>query len=160
MSREALARATIALNNFVDVFGGQVEQIKRGTLNQALEAWDLTSDDYDALDETRKKLYFLLEQLNKTILPEMMQEHQTKTISLDSINKRFTVNQRVSCSMLDKDRGMDWLKTTGNNALIVPTVNAQTLSAFAKRYTQDEGKDMPADIFKISTSHHMSATKI
>lgn len=160
MRSTLLAQATLALDNFVDIFTAQVQEIKRSGLNPALEIWDLTSDDYDALDETRKKLYFLLEELNKVVLPEMMTENKVKTISLDSVHKRFTVNQRVSASIIDKEKGYEWLRTTGNGALIVEQVNAQTLSAFAKRYIQDEGKELPEDIFKVGTSYYMSATKI
>lgn len=157
---ETIRVAAAALTEFVDIFRAQVAELRKTELQKALTTWDTTDGEYEALDKLRKELYALLQELNTGILPEMMKEHGVKTISLENVNKRFTVNHRISCSMLDKEAGFEWLKSTGNNALIQPTVNAQTLGAFAKRRIQDEGKEMPVEIFKVSTSYHMSATKL
>ena len=65
--------------------------------------------------------------------------------------------------MLDKDKGMAWLRETGNGGLIIPTVNAGTLSSFAKGETL-AGHPLPSDIFKIGTAqayfYHQKAESI
>lgn len=155
-----LRSAAVVLSDFLTEFKGTHAELRRGGLNPALEAWTMTTEDYDALDDIRKGLNELLTEMSRVTLPEMMAEHQTKTISLDSVKKRFTVAQRINCSMLDKELGFEWLKANGQGALITPTVNAQTLGSFAKQYTQEEGKELPDNIFKVSSMSYMSATKI
>jgi hypothetical protein len=61
--------------------------------------------------------------------------------------------------MLDKQLGMDWLRNTGNESLIQETVNSSTLAAFAKSKTEEEGKELPSDIFKTSVMTYTSITK-
>jgi hypothetical protein len=72
---------------------------------------------------------------------------------------RVTVSRRFSASMLDKEIGMDWLRKNGHGDLIQPTVNAQTLAAFAKNMQEVEGKDLPVEIFKVGTVPYTSITK-
>ena len=61
----------------------------------------------------------------------MFDSQQVKTIKIDDVG-RVTVNQRWVASMKDKTQGMDWLRATGNEGIIIETVNSQTLAAFAK----------------------------
>jgi hypothetical protein len=79
-----------------------------------------------------------------------------KTITLPDIG-RVTVNVRWSASMLNKERGMEWLRETGNDGLIITTVNAQTLSSFAKEMAL-EGMPLPEELFKVGTAQHISIT--
>ena len=72
---------------------------------------------------------------------------------------RVSVSRRFSASMLDKEVGMDWLRKNGHGDLIQPTVNAQTLAAFAKNLQEVEGKDLPVEIFKVGSIPYTSITK-
>ena len=70
----------------------------------------------------------------------------------------FTVNQRWVASMPDKSTGMDWLRVTGNEGLIIETVNAQTLAAFAKTQAL-AGSPLPEDVFTVGVAPYTSITK-
>ena len=60
--------------------------------------------------------------------------------------------------MLNKEKGMEWLKTSGNEGLVIETVNAMTLASFAKTETL-AGKPLPDHLFKVGTAQHISITK-
>ena len=53
--------------------------------------------------------------------------------------------------MLDKQKGLEWLRTSGNAGLIQETVNAGTLSSFAKGETL-AGHPLPDHLFKVGTA--------
>lgn len=160
MDRERLVASARLVRQFVAEFQAEVLEIRRSPLAEALTQWTLTDDDYEELNEARKEIYALLETLNKGTLPEMMQDSKTKTITLSNVGRRFTVSHRLSCSMLDKEKGVEWLIANGGDAIPKLTVNAQTLSSFAKARIEKQGLDMPEDLFKVSTVSQVSATKV
>jgi hypothetical protein len=61
--------------------------------------------------------------------------------------------------MIDKPLGLDWLRNSGNGSLIQETVNSNTLAAFAKNLNDEEGKELPGEIFKTSIMTVTSITK-
>jgi hypothetical protein len=119
---------------------------------------------YDAFDKllgALKKRMSALEKhrdsLSYEILPTIFTNQGVKTITLPDVG-RVTVNVRWTATILDKQRGLEWLRTSGNEGLIQETVNAGTLSSFAKGETL-AGHPLPSDIFKIGTAQHISITK-
>ena len=114
----------------------------------------------DTVEDLSKKLSALrkhVDALSYEILPTMFSNQDVKTIKLDNIG-RVTVNVRWTASMLNKEKGMEWLRTSGNEGLIIETVNAMTLASFAKTETL-AGKPLPDHLFKVGTAQHMSITK-
>ena len=114
----------------------------------------------NTVDDLKKKVSALqkhVDALSYEILPTMFSNQDVKTIKLDNIG-RVTVNVRWTASMLNKERGMEWLRTSGNEGLIIETVNAMTLASFAKTETL-AGKPLPDHLFKVGTAQHMSITK-
>ena len=114
----------------------------------------------DTVDDLKKKLSALqkhVDALSYEILPTMFSNQDVKTIKLDNIG-RVTVNVRWTASMLNKEKSMEWLRTSGNEGLIIETVNAMTLASFAKTETL-AGKPLPDYLFKVGTAQHMSITK-
>ncbi len=79
-------------------------------------------------------------------------------INLEGVG-RVTVSYRFSCTMLDKVAGIEWLDENGHGALAQRTVNAGTLGSFAKDLIQDQGKELPPEIFKTGTAPYTSITK-
>jgi len=125
-----------------DKLDSLLERAQRDT-NDVVQGNDIptTVAHYAALSDTdddlAKKLSALkkhVDALSYEILPTMFSNQDVKTIKLDNIG-RVTVNVRWTASMLDKQKGMEWLKTSGNEGLVIETVNAMTLAAFAKAET-------------------------
>jgi hypothetical protein len=96
--------------------------------------------------------------LSYETLPTMMTNANVKTINVTPIG-RVSVVVNWSASMIDKQKGMEWLRTSGNEGLIIETVNAQTLGAFAKAETL-AGKPLPDHLFKVGTAQHISITPV
>jgi hypothetical protein len=99
-----------------------------------------------------------VDSLSYELLPTMMGNQNVKTITVDNVG-RVSINVRWSASMVDKEAGMQWLRDTGNEGLIIATVNAGTLSSFAKAETL-AGKPLPSDLFKVGTAQHISITAV
>lgn len=79
-------------------------------------------------------------------------------INLEGVG-RVSVSYRFSCTMLDKEAGIRWLDDHGHGALAQRTVNAQTLGSFAKDMIEEQGKELPPEIFKTGTAPYTSITK-
>lgn len=95
--------------------------------------------------------------LSYDIIPTIFTNQNIKTINVVGLGA-VTISVRWSATMLNKEKGMEWLRETGNSGLIVETVNAQTLSSFAKEETL-AGKPLPDNLFKVGTSQLVSIRK-
>ena len=116
------------------------------------------------IKEAREALNQMEERLSREIVPDFVrrakEERGVKTpIVLEGIG-RVTVSYRFSCSMLDKEMGLNWLRSNGHEGLIQPTVNSSTLSAFARDMLENQGFELPPEIFKVGTSPYTSITKV
>lgn len=98
-----------------------------------------------------------VEELSYQQLPTMFGNQNVKTIKVENVG-RVSINDRWSASMLNKERGLGWLRGSGNEGLIIETVNAQTLGAFAKEEVK-AGRSLPDDIFRVSATPYVSITK-
>lgn len=112
----------------------------------------------DAMEEAKKTLTAIKAHWQYTILPEALREKGIKTTTVIGVG-RVSLSTRWSASMLDKEKGMQWLKDNDHGDLIQPTVNASTLSAFAKNLMEESGKELPDDIFKVGLLTGVSLTK-
>jgi hypothetical protein len=95
--------------------------------------------------------------LSQELIPTLFNNQNVKTIRVDGVG-RATVNDRWSCSMLKPDDGIAWLKHGGNGGMVKETVHPMTLGAFAKDEFV-EGRPLPNDIFKVSSTPYVSITK-
>lgn len=124
--------------------------IQVGKLEDACRYYFLISEQYEALDETRKKIGAQLDFMSREVIPEIMSERGVRNITLDDVQRQFSKSVRVSASMADKGAALDWLSDNGFGDLIQQSVNSSSLSSFAKQYIEETQKDLP-DCFKIST---------
>jgi hypothetical protein len=99
-----------------------------------------------------------VDSMSYELLPTMFDNQGVKTIKIDDVG-RVTINVRWNASMIDKAAGLEWLRSTGNDGLIIETVNASTLAGFAKERAL-EGKPLPDDVFTVGTAQLVSITKV
>ena len=104
-------------------------------------------DQLDDLDELRKPIQQAYDKLRLFDIPNTMAEDELTSIKGEF--GRCTLTSDLSVSTSDKIALHQWLKDTGNESLIVPTVNAQTLKAFVKEQLRN-GEELPEKIMKIS----------
>lgn len=156
---ETLADLQISLRATLEGIQAETAERRKGTLPEALRFYKVLKDEYDEFETVRKKIGETLEGLSRNTIPEMMAENEVRTITLDDIGYRFTISHRWSCSMVDKDAGITWLKENGLAPMVFETVNAQTLASWAKGLVEDEGRDPPAELFKTGQMAFTSVTK-
>lgn len=112
-----------------------------------------------SIKESREAISQMEEDLSKVIIPEVMRENKVKTITLEGVG-RVTVSYRYSCSMIEKDQALAWLKKNGHGGIVIETVPSPTLSAFAKELVETKNESLPDDLFKTGTNPYTSITKV
>lgn len=133
-------------------------EIEAQNLVDQIRAFDHIRNTYDVLDENRKTVYNMIEAISRESIPAKMDADGVTSIRVDGVG-RVSLNTRVSVSMLDKYAAMEWLRSNGHGDLIQETVNSSTLSAFSKSLLEEEGKELPDDVFKTSAMRYTSITK-
>lgn len=131
--------------------------VEQGDIPAIVKHFDAVRTEYRALKDKIEKLEKEVEDLSYGVIPTMFMNQSVKTIKIDGVG-RVTVNIRWSASMADKQAGMTWLRETGNDGLIIETVNSSTLSAFAKTSAL-EGKPLPDNLFNVTQLNVTSITK-
>lgn len=118
--------------------------------------------------EAREALKDMDEHLSRVVIPDNVRALRERTGEKPPFNiegvGRVSIANRFSASIIDDPKlgklpGINWLKENGHEGLVQETVNAQTLSAFAKTLLEDKGEELPSDIFKVGTSPYTSITK-
>jgi hypothetical protein len=112
----------------------------------------------DRIKTAREALQEMTDALSAVHVPDIMREVGIKTINVEGVG-RVTVSHRYSCSILDKPKGFEWLRDNDAGALVQETVNSSALASYAKRRLEEDGMDMPPDIFKVGTNPYTSITK-
>ena len=133
------------------------EVIERADLPETVAYFSDLRDVVDGLRAKTSALNGHVELLSHELIPTMFTNANVKTITVPGVG-RVTVNVGWSASMPNKAAGMDWLRQTGNEGLIIETVNARTLGSFAKEQAL-AGQPLPSDIFTVGTLNFVSITK-
>lgn len=114
---------------------------------------------YDAADTARKRVYHVNDMMNKHLIPTRLKDAGLDLIRVASVARSFSVVTKTSATLLDKEKGFEWLRSIGQGDIIQETVNAGTLSAFCRSLLLEQGIDPPQDIVKVSTYDTTSMTK-
>jgi len=116
-------------------------------LTDLIEEMDAVRRELDRLDEVWKPLSKKYDQLRLAEIPaEMAAEDVT---SIKGGFGRCTLQSDLHVSAPNKQALHEWLTDTGNESLIIPTVNAQTLKAFCKEQMEN-GAELPETVLKIT----------
>lgn len=106
---------------------------------------DILLESVKSLGKPAQELY---DKLRLFDIPDAMAEEGTSSIKNGKFG-RCTITGDLSVSVKDKVKLHKWLEEGGNGALIVPTVNAQTLKAFIKEQMRETGEVPAEDIVLI-----------
>jgi hypothetical protein len=136
--------------------------VGRGDHLEILNFFFIVGQMYDALSDMKKGYDAIYNTFSQKEVPEVLRGQGVKniTIEIEGVgHRRFQMSNRWSCSILNKDRGYQWLRENGLGDLIKPTVNGTTLAATAKDLMETSGKEMPDDIFRTSINTYTSVVK-
>lgn len=135
------------------------EVMAQGTHIDMVRHFKDMRDANAVIKEARKALEEIEDFLSMKAIPDAFKAAGVKTVTIEGVG-RTTVSYRFSCSMLDKEQGMGWLRDNGHEGLIQPTVNSSSLAAFAKDMLENHGTELPIEIFKTSMNPYTSITKV
>jgi len=107
----------------------------------------------------RNQLEIVENRLSHSEIPDRFKQIGIKNLTIDDVG-RVTIGHRWGCSIIDKQVGFNWLREEGHGGIIIETVNASTLAAFAKNMMDTEGKSLPPDKFVTSINPYTSITKV
>jgi hypothetical protein len=131
--------------------------VAKNDIPSAVTYFDELSDTVKALQTKMSALQKHLDSLSYEILPTMFGNQSVKSVKIDGVG-RVTVNDRWSAKILDRAKAFFWLRGSNNGGLIIETVNAQTLGAFAKAEAL-AGRSLPSEIFQVGSTPYISITK-
>ena len=131
--------------------------IEQKNIPAAVASFADLRDTYRSLSAKMAQLRAHVDLLSQEQIPTMFMNQSTKTISVEGVG-RVSINDRWSASMIVKEDGFKWLRSTGNGGMIQETVNAQTLGAFAKDEAAAQ-RPLPGEIFKVSSTPYVSITR-
>lgn len=139
-----------------------VEAMKNdGTINpsEIAEFYFYLRELYESLDDQAKRIYHAQDTLNKFLIPERLRANNMDAIRVPSVARSFSITTKTSASLIDKEKGFDWLRSIGQGDIIQETVNAGTLAALCRNLILEQGIDPPPEIVKVSTYNTTSMVK-
>lgn len=147
---DRLVAAAASFNDVAAALDKDIDALKTGALSDALTYFLALKEAYAKMDTARKRVYKGLDCLNKSVVPDMFERDNTDKVQIPSVAKSFYPIVKTSVSMVDKEDAMDWLIAQGDGHLISRTVNAGTLSSYARDRALDKGVDLPEDMFRTN----------
>lgn len=114
----------------------------------------------DDIKQAMKSLEVIETHLSRVDIPDAFKAAGIKSTTIEDVG-RVTIGHLWTCSVIDGQReaAHQWLRDTGNEGLIIETVPAPRLAAFAKNRLETTGLEMPLDIFKPNITIYTSITK-
>lgn len=155
MAAEDLAKAAA----IVEALGEEVKNDGKTAPAQIAEYYFHLDTAYESADTARKRVYHVVDMFNKFIIPTRLRDSGMDLIRVAAVSRSFSVVTKTSATLLDKEKGFEWLRSIGQGDVIQETVNAGTLSALCRNLVLDQGIDPPADIVNMRSYDTTSMTK-
>lgn len=155
----ALNEAIKQLNNIADDLDEQEGIASTVGMSDLLVGYYELKEAYKQLDAARKRVYSTEDMFNKAIIPARFDDEGMDKIQVPTIGRSFYPLQKFSASMVDKEKGYEWLRSVGGEGIITETVNAGTLASFCKDLVKDQGIDPPEDIINFRSYHITGISK-
>ena len=167
---DELSAMTVRLRDINRVIDGLITEVADGMgTEDACRTFFYLDAAHDAVDAERKFTAAKVEHLNRNVLTKIFKERllaadvskgASTTLAVEGHGTyRFTLNTRLSASMLDKEKAFEFLRDDDAGDMITESVHPQSLAKYAKEYLEEEEKSLPPEVFKVSTLQYVSATK-
>lgn len=111
-------------------------------------------------EEIFKGFSQLVEKSKTTTVPSACERGSMDNVPL-SEGWTVTPTTKIFTSMIGdkKEEAIAWLKNNGHGDLITETVNASALTSYAMSLLEQDGKELPSDLFKSFDKSSTSVTK-
>jgi hypothetical protein len=97
----------------------------------------------------------LEQDLSYTKIPEIFDAHGIQNVRVVGYGL-VSLTRKWNCSMVDKQKGFDYLREHGQGGMIIETVPAPTLGAWARKEVEETGRELPDDVFTTSVVRSVS----
>jgi hypothetical protein len=109
----------------------------------------------EALRESVASLSKLEQNLSYEAIPACFDAAGIQNINVTGYGL-VSLTRRWSCSFVDKEAGFKYLRDHGQGGMIIETVPAPTLGAWAKSEVEEKGVEPPDSLFKMSVNRYVS----
>lgn len=155
-----LDKLSLSLLALADEIDGQVAALEKETdIKNVCTAWLRLKEQYGRLDDARKRVYHALDKMDKHVVPSALERAGLEKVQIPELARSFYISVKHSASMVDKDKGIKWLKKSGHADLVQETVNAGTLCAFLREYALETGKEPPEGLFTMNSYNTTGSSK-
>lgn len=115
-------------------------------------------DITETLSDYKSQLQKHLDRLRQEVIPTTFKENNITSLTVDGFRYVISHNWRASIKGDRKGDAYKWLRDNDLGELITETVNASTLSAQAKKMTED-GMELDPDLFTVNIVPNTSITQ-
>lgn len=118
-------------------------------------------DAEEKLEVPGDKLHGIHDHLKYGVIPETWERDDLGAMSTSNGDRiHVTIDTMASILKDNRPAAFKWLRANKHGDLIQETVNAQTLSAFARTWMEEKGKDFPKNAFiKVETRPKANFTR-
>lgn len=154
-----LEDAAFIINNLVEPIEKAVAEVGGSSLVDALKIFYHLDTQYDAVDKARKRIYAILDGMDKGMLPAMFDASGQDLARIPEIGRSFYPTTKYGAKVHDKEKLYEWLRENNGGDLIQETVNSSSLSGFLKTMALDQGVDAPPDVAELTTYRTIGSSK-
>ncbi len=149
------------LKKTLDLFAVSLEEEDNWTPEKSVEFLVLVREIADGIKEYKSRLEQVKNFLSYAVIPRIFDEHGIKSVSYEHLKARVSLKSQLRASVQtdQKENAIQWLKEN-HPGIVTETINANTLSSFAKLMLEEEGIELPSELFKTETATNASITKI
>lgn len=157
--RLRLGHATAIIEHLSSVIAVAVTAAGQGNLVDALKLFHYLDTQYEALDKARKKIYGLLDSMDKGMLPAMFEASGQDLARIPELGRSFYPTTKYSARVGDKEGLYKWLRENNGEDLIQETVNSSSLAGFLKSMSLEQGIDAPPEVAELVTYKIIGSSK-
>lgn len=159
-SSSPMVNATAEIMVSGEALSTALDEAKKEGAASLVRLYSRARTELDMVADALKRTSQLIELMNRVVIPEAFENEKISTLTEAESGDRVTITQRVVASIPadQREAAYAWLRANDHESMITETVNASSLSAFAKAL-MEEGQDLPDDIFKTTILAQTSLTR-
>ena len=135
------------------------DKLDKNDLPTLVKSFKKLKDDCEELTEIVKLVSTLHQQMSYDILPEAFENHGFDSLKMGGYNFILGVRTNASIPMDKRDVGYAWLRENGLGEIIIPNVNAKTLTSAIKEYMDTNGLVPPESVMTIHNQRYIQVRK-
>ena len=142
-----------------DCVNNAAEAFAEKDLSKAITWFSQLRNDVKLLSRALSALQSHVDEINYQLIPTLFQNSDTKThTTADGL--RATLVQKWTASITgDVQAAFEFLRNSGNEGLIIETVNANTLGAWIRAEIEAGRPGLPDHLFTVKVSPHTRLTE-